>query len=201
MKKFLAIDTSSKYLTVIAFNEKPTVTFLPDCAMSHSVTLMDAIEDTLARANLTAAECDFFACSVGAGSFTGIRIGIATIKGFALAFQKPVLGVTSFECIAYTNAGRVFSVIDALHDHFYVCGFDEEKKVILPPCYLTKEQTLALQKEGKLLSFEDFSFETQKVNMAEGLLAAVIAKQNETKEVSSLTALYVRKSQAEETMG
>ena len=54
--------------------------FLPDCAMSHSVRLMETVDQLLKRANLRLDECDFFAAAVGAGSFTGIRIGISAVK-------------------------------------------------------------------------------------------------------------------------
>lgn len=201
MKKFLAIDTSSKYLTVVVFNEQPFVTFLPDCAMNHSVVLMDAIEETFQNAGIAAKDCDFFACSVGAGSFTGIRIGISCIKGFALTFQKPVLPVTSFESIAYNTQGNLFSVIDAMHGKYYVCGFDENKRVTKEPCYLSEEETLALRAEGKLCSFEALPFETEKADVCQGFLQAVLAKADQASAQESLTALYIRKSQAEEALG
>ena len=78
MKRYLAIDTSAEYLTVIAKNGETFVTFEPDCAMQHSVRLMDAVEETLAKAGMQPAECDFFCAVTGPGSFTGIRIGIST---------------------------------------------------------------------------------------------------------------------------
>lgn len=66
MKRYLAIDTSAGYLTVIAKNGETFVTFEPDCAMQHSVRLMDAVEETLAKAGLKPADCDFFCAVTGA---------------------------------------------------------------------------------------------------------------------------------------
>ncbi|MGN0822516.1 MAG: tRNA (adenosine(37)-N6)-threonylcarbamoyltransferase complex dimerization subunit type 1 TsaB, partial [Candidatus Gallimonas sp.] len=89
---FLAIDTSGKHLTVLAQKGEKTVSlFERDCALRHSVLVMDKIDEALSRADLRPAECDFFAAVVGPGSFTGIRIGISTVKGLCLACGKPAL--------------------------------------------------------------------------------------------------------------
>lgn len=102
--KFLAIDTSGKQLNVVAVNgERQIVSRRGDCAMQHSVLLMDEIDEALKAARLSPADCDFFACVAGPGSFTGIRIGIATVKGLCLACQKPALPLTSFDTIAYAD--------------------------------------------------------------------------------------------------
>lgn len=200
MKKFLAIDTSSKYLTVVVYKDRPYITFLPDCAMNHSTVLMDAVEETFEKADMKAEDCDFFAACVGAGSFTGIRIGLACVKGFAVAFNKPVLGVTSFESIAYNGQGNIFAVVDAMHGKYYVCGFDRDKKIIKDPCYITEEEVLALREQGELYSFEELPFPTVKADMSEGFLKAVLAKQEQAKGENTLSALYIRKSQAEEAL-
>ena len=107
--KYLAIDTSGNYLAVTAGKDGRTFcSCVPDCAMKHSVTLMGEVEKVLNEAELTLAECDFFAAVVGAGSFTGIRIGISAAKGFALACGKPTLAITSFDALAYNVLDKVF---------------------------------------------------------------------------------------------
>lgn len=196
MKKFLAIDTSSRYLTVIAFNEKPYITYMENCAMKHSVVLMDAVEETFEKAGMKPCDCDFFAACVGAGSFTGIRIGIACIKGFAVAFGKPTLPVTSFECIAYNAEEEVTAAIDAMHGKYYVCSFDRDKNVVFPPSYVPGEEVV---KMNNLYSFEELPFRCKRADMAQGLLNAVLRK-SERGEFGELSALYIRKSQAEENL-
>lgn len=58
---FLAVDTSSRYLTVLAVKgEKKVIRYLPDCALQHSVMLMDEIDKAFKEADLTPAECGFF---------------------------------------------------------------------------------------------------------------------------------------------
>ncbi|MBQ8319822.1 MAG: tRNA (adenosine(37)-N6)-threonylcarbamoyltransferase complex dimerization subunit type 1 TsaB [Clostridia bacterium] len=207
MKNFLAIDTSNDYLTVLAAKDgRFALSHLPDCAMRHSVTLMGEVDKVLKELSLKAEECDFFAASVGAGSFTGIRIGIAAAKGFCAATGKPSLPVTSFEIAAYNGIDggeKTLCLIDALHDAYYACGFDREKKVIFPPAYLEKEEVLALQREGYALRTLSRSLDLPKctlVDPVEGLKNAVLAKA-EKGEFAELIALYARKSSAEINLG
>ena len=75
---FLSLDTSGGYLTVVACkNGEFFSTYLPDCAMKQSSLIMGAVDETLKKADLELSACDFFGAVVGAGSFTGIRIGIS----------------------------------------------------------------------------------------------------------------------------
>ena len=150
---YLAIDTSGRYLTVIASADgKRSVRFLPDCALSHSVALMGEIENALNDVRIEAKDVDVFACSVGAGSFTGIRIGVSTVKAFAYAFHKKVLGVTTFDSLAYSIENRVkkLTLVSARHSNYYVCGYDEDGKISLPPKFMTADEIRAI-KDGYTL--------------------------------------------------
>lgn len=197
MTDFLAIDTSSKHLTVLAQKgEKTALRFIPDCAMRHSVELMGEIEKALEEVGLAPRECGFFAAVTGPGSFTGIRIGIATVKGFALATNKPLLGVTAFDLVAYNvTSENFYTIIDAAHSHYYVCGYGKDKKIILPPCYLSEEEVEKLN--YPLFGFEDIALKNYtKLNVKNCLYPAICGSiRNLTEDIS---ALYVRKSQAEE---
>ncbi len=212
--KFLAVDTANEYLCVVAYKDgKVATAFLPDSSMRHSTELMAQVEKALAECDLTLAECDFFSAVVGAGSFTGIRIGVSAVKGFCLACGKPSLPVTSFELSAYNgveSSEKTLCIVDALHDAYYACGFDGDKKVILQPAYLTEEEVLALVGEGYSLRAlkckDEWSIGVaQKADVvacspAEGLLNAVIAKA-EQGAFGELNAVYVRKSSAELNLG
>lgn len=197
MSKFLAIDTSSRYLTVLAVNgEERVLNYLPDCAMNHSVKLMGEIDRTLAEAKLEAGDCDFFAAVTGPGSFTGIRIGISAAKGFSLGAGKPLLAITSFELIAYNVADENFYVvIDAAHDHYYACGFGGDKRITLAPSYLSAAQVEELS--APLYGFEELPFENYtRLDAGKCLYAA--ADKLKGRLSDTMQALYVRKSQAEE---
>ncbi|MBQ8886015.1 MAG: tRNA (adenosine(37)-N6)-threonylcarbamoyltransferase complex dimerization subunit type 1 TsaB [Clostridia bacterium] len=205
MKNFLAVDTGSKYMTVLAVKDgKRTAIFEPDCSMRHSVKLMNAVDEVLKRADASLEDFDFFACVVGAGSFTGIRIGISTVKGFSSSTGKPTLPVTSFDLAAYNvkeargESGKILVLCDALHSAYYACGYDEQNRVILSPAYLTENEVLALKEEGFLLvSLEQVPMETRLVDPAEGLYKAAVALSEQVEKFGELNALYVRKSQAE----
>lgn len=210
MKNFLALDTSGNHLSVIACkNGKTQSVFLPDCAMKHAVSVMPAVEEALKKAELSLSECDFFAAVVGAGSFTGIRIGISAVKGFCLAFNKPALPITSFDLAAYNavdenSQKKILCLVDALHDSYYACGY-EEGKVVFPPAYLSEEEVLSLKNQGyalyacSQLPIEEKSSVTI-VDPCEGLQRATL-ELSKKESFGELTALYVRKSSAELNLG
>ena len=208
MCNFLAVDTSSDHLVVLAAKEgKVSSVYLPNCAMRHSVSIMPAVEEALKKADMRLEECDFFAAVVGAGSFTGIRIGISVVKGVCSAFGKPALPVTSFDVAAYNaldGEGKVLCLVNALHDCYYVCGY-ENGKVIYPPAYLTEEEVLALLAEGYTpvactgLPLEEKAA-VRKADPCKGFENAVVALAKEGR-FGELSALYVRKSSAELNLG
>ena len=196
MSNFLAIDTSSRHLTVLAVKgENVVLRYLSDCALKHSVVLMDEVDKALKEAELSPGECDFFSAVTGPGSFTGIRIGISTVKGFAVATGKPLVPVTAFELLAYNvEDDNFYVVIDAAHSHYYACGFDREKNIISEPCYLSEEET---QNLGRLYGFEQLTLKNyKKLDIEKCLYSAVLAKS--AFKSDRMDALYVRKSQAEE---
>ena len=201
---FLALDTSGGYLTVVAYkNGEVFSTYVPDCAMKQSTLVMGAVDETLKKANLTVKECDCFAAVVGAGSFTGIRIGISVAKGFALAYGKPTIPVTSFEVMAYDGLdGNTLCLVDALHGHYYACAFDGDTQTLAPVFWDEEEVTAyALQTQANLVSLTALEC-SEKVRIADpvhGLLCAVQAKA-EKGLFGELNALYVRKSSAEENL-
>lgn len=202
-KNFVAVDTSGSYLTVVVGKKGEFFSVsIPNCMMKHSVSVMPAVDEALQKANMKLEECDFFSAVVGAGSFTGIRIGISVVKGFCLAYNKPSLPITSFDVAAYNSLGerKTLCLVDALHDCYYACGY-EKGEVIFPPAYLTEEQVLSLVEEGySLCGVGNFPI-AEKVKLTscdpvEGLKNAVCAKA-EKGAFEELVALYVRKSSAE----
>ena len=196
---YIAVDTSGKHLALIAKKgEKIYEYFDTDCGVNHSVRLMPELERLLFRADMNISDADFFACVVGAGSFTGIRIGVSTVKALAFAAKKPVLRLTSFDTLSYNiDSGKVLAVIDAKHNGFYICPY--VNKIAGTAEYALKD---------RLADFKDYTFvsgekieglDTVVVSVAEGLKRAIEEKAGENSaDINSLTPLYVRKSQAEE---
>lgn len=196
--KFLGIDTSGRTLTVIASGAYEAIT-REDCNLRHSVRLMGAVDETLQRAELKLSDCDLIACVVGPGSFTGIRIGVAAVKGLCFASEKPALAVTSFEALAYAVLyEKKLALVDAGHDFYYACAFDGDK-IAVPPAYIPRAEAEALISRGyRPIAAEPLLIGAETVDAAAGLLNAVKALSRRAVPASELKALYLRKSSAEE---
>lgn len=196
---YLAIDTSGKHLTVLLeSNGKIYKRFEEDCGVKHSVSLMPAIEEIEKTSGIKLCDVNFIACVVGAGSFTGIRIGVSTVKALCFAYGKPALSVTSFDTLAYNVNESVLAVIDAGHGGYYVCGYANGVTDI-PPAYVTEAELLALKQGRRVVSFENIDkIGAEKVSLLDGLIAAVNAKKKELISPDEIIPLYIRKSQAEE---
>ena len=167
--------------------------------MKHSVVLMDKIAEAFSRAHMSAEECDFFAAVTGPGSFTGIRIGISTVKGLCFALQKPALSVTSFDCIAYNEeSAKRLALIDAGRGELYACGY-AGSGIAVGPAIVSFSQAEELVRGGFVpLSAEDIPFGAERADPCEGLIRAVLAKAGEAAPASGLRAFYMRRSSAEE---
>ncbi|NVL91033.1 MAG: tRNA (adenosine(37)-N6)-threonylcarbamoyltransferase complex dimerization subunit type 1 TsaB [Desulfobacterales bacterium] len=100
--KILGVDTSSRTGSVaVCENDTVLAEVAVTGAHTHAKRLMPAVDATLEMAGLSIADCDGFAVTTGPGSFTGLRIGISTVKGFGVATKKPVAGVSTLEALAY----------------------------------------------------------------------------------------------------
>ncbi len=198
---YIAIDTSSKNLIIVVCKDGEIFScFDKDCGVKHSDKIMVELEKLIEQSNLDLATLDFIACVTGAGSFTGIRIVISTVKALCYALNLSHLSVTAFDTLAYNKkSGKLLAVIDAGHDGFYVCGYNEGK-VEIEPCYVMKEELIELSKSYKILSQTQLKdIETELVNPLTGLINAIENKKHlVNNNVDNLIPLYVRKSQAEE---
>ncbi len=198
--KFLAIDTSQEYLSVVAKNgNKIASEYITDSPFKHSITLLDAVEKVLISVGLKINDLDFIGSVVGAGSFTGIRIGISTVKGFCAPQSIKALKITAFDTLAYTKTkGKYLAVIDAKHDNFYIAGY-LDGKICIEPKFVTKSELEDISKDYVLLSGTEIAgIKTEIVNPCDGLLNATIALKDNLIDASLLEPLYLRLAQAEE---
>lgn len=195
---YLVFDTSSKALSVLCKKDDTfTLVHQDDCALKHSILLMDTIDETLAKANAKISDLDYVGCVIGPGSFTGIRIGIATAKGFCLGAEKKPVAITAFELIAYTLSDEnVLALVDAGRGYFYACGYDKERNITFEAKYCSSEEVEGLRDRYTLASLESLSIPTIVVKGENGLAAAM--EQAIAQGKNELEALYLRKSQAEE---
>ncbi len=121
--KILGIDTSTDFLSVAIVSEDSIVLNLDYLShRRHSSELIPLINEALKRSSLSLKELDGFAVSIGPGSFTGLRIGVSTIKGLALSSKKPVIAVPTLDVIAQNAAyfpDIICPIIDARKDKIY----------------------------------------------------------------------------------
>jgi len=140
----LAIDTSlgpcsvaiSRGSTIVAEAEEPS-------AGKQSRVLVPMIEDTLKRAELAYKDLSAVACTIGPGGFTGIRVGLATARAIALAANKPLIGLTTLEVMAWSAQirGDVLAIIDAYRNQRYAQRFRANGSLIPQSDPLLVEET------------------------------------------------------------
>ena len=107
MMKVLAVDTATASCSVAVIDNSSVCAELTTRKkQTHSKHLMTSIDSVLKSADCRAGDLDGFAVTVGPGSFTGLRIGMATIKGLASAVDKPVVGVSTLETLAWQCSDR-----------------------------------------------------------------------------------------------
>ena len=121
--KILAIDTSSKFLN-IALGEDNFIIAEESHLLDrqHSALLVPKVKELLEKCNSNISDIDAFVIGLGPGSFTGLRIGVSSIKGFGIATKKPCVGVASIDALAMNAAvekATVVPVIDAKRGQVY----------------------------------------------------------------------------------
>lgn len=128
--KILAIEASAKAASVcITENGKILGEVFLNCGLTHSVTVMPSVEWLLKTTGLCLADIDRLAITHGPGSFTGLRIGMAAVKGLAFGADIPCCGVSTLECAAYgaKECGEIIcAVMDARAGQVYNALFRVE---------------------------------------------------------------------------
>lgn len=197
---YLGIDTSGDYLAVVARkDEREKLSFTRLAGVKHSQTLMDEVEKVVLELGAEISDFEVFSCVVGPGSFTGIRIGVATVKGLADALGKRVLGVTAFDAIAYTEReGKVLAIVDAKHGNYYAAGYNNGE-ISFPPRFVSSAELDELQKEYTLCAALPVEGLPVKVtDVACGLALATEERRFDSVTTEQLKPFYLRLSQAEE---
>lgn len=216
--KILAIDTSSSICSVaILENDNLIDKNELDDGKTHSENLMPLLDGVLNRNNLKPADIELIACCVGPGSFTGIRIGVASIKPIAEVLGIKVVSVMSLEALARIAEGKdtIVSLIDARNNQVYCGVFDKE--------YNPKEEFIAddineiievlkkyeniyfvgngaeLHKELLVTNLNNVEFSEDNKQSAENVGKIGYKKflENNLCTADSIMPVYLRKSQAE----
>ena len=129
----LGIDTSSKQSSVcVAIDDRILYTAVENTGATHSQNLMPLIDSALKICGITPGDIDLYAVTLGPGSFTGIRIGIAAVKGMAAYKNTPCVGVSSLKALAAAvrEEGIVVPAFDRRRRQIYACAVDGGKIII-----------------------------------------------------------------------
>ncbi len=154
--KILALDTSADTVSVALCSDGKTIcSFTGNVKKTHSGTLLPIVDGVLGYSGVKCPDIDAFAVSVGPGSFTGLRIGVATVKGLAFASDKPAIGVSTLMAMAYNFCDRegalVCPVINARRNEVYCAIFRISAGM---PIRITDDISYsAVELEERLLSF------------------------------------------------
>lgn len=156
--KILAVDSSAGAASAaVTENEKILSECFLNIGLTHSQTLMPMIEAALKNAGLTIHDIDMLAVTNGPGSFTGVRIGVAAIKGLAVGAELPCCGISTLEAMAQSFAGFTDCIIcgamDARRSQVYTALFRCENGEIKR---LTEDEAISIEQLGERLAvFEE----------------------------------------------
>jgi tRNA threonylcarbamoyladenosine biosynthesis protein TsaB len=119
----LAIECATQTVSIALLDqEKILVDLYLDAGRGHSEVLLPALEKLFLMTGLTTERIGLLVCTTGPGSFTGVRIGVSTIKGLALATGKPIVGVSTLEALAmtvYPSRRLICPILDARKNQVY----------------------------------------------------------------------------------
>ncbi len=221
--KILAVDSSAKTASVAVVDGK---TLISECfvnaGLTHSRTLMPMVDNALAQADMKIGDIDAFCVNAGPGSFTGIRIGVAAVKGLALFEDKPCADISTLEAAAYnfTDENCIVCVsMDARCNQVYTALFRCENSKVIRLCedkavsidslcdeLLQFDEKIYLAGDGAEICFNVFkdklpnavlAAENRRYQRAYG--AALAAANNEElfRNSAELAPVYLRLPQAE----
>lgn len=142
----LAIDTSGPVAGCAVMMGERVVHSVSMChGLTHSESIMPAVDEAMEASGLTCADIDVFAAVAGPGSFTGVRIGVCAAKGLAHAVDKPCVAIHALEALAmnfYGFDGLICPILDARRGQVYCALFDTRDGM---PVRAAEDDAVALQ--------------------------------------------------------
>ena len=221
--KILAIESSAKSACVAVTVEGHLISeCFVNASLTHSKTLMPMTDNALRQADMKIEDIDAFCVNTGPGSFTGIRIGVAAVKGLAMCENKPCAGISTLESIAYNFVDSdcvVCAAMDARCNQAYTALFEcrdgkvrrlcEDKAVLINELAdeISKIDSMVyLAGDGAELCFNSFkdilnnvrlSSENRRFQRAYGVALAAVNNKELFDDSSLLAPVYLRPPQAE----
>jgi tRNA threonylcarbamoyladenosine biosynthesis protein TsaB len=199
----LAIDTSGREGSLALVRGNVTAAevleLVPLTGRQFSAELIPQIAAALDRQGLSKRDVEAYAVVSGPGSFTGLRVGLATVKGLAEIFQRPIAAVSMLEAIAFTTmqSGKVIAAMDAGRGELYV----GEYEVTLEGASCTSEMLLSADQFNKLLDANPSAqLITPDLPIAEAARFHTQVKQVERPQADEIARISLRKIAAGDTV-
>jgi tRNA threonylcarbamoyl adenosine modification protein YeaZ len=155
--RLLAIDTALAACSAAIFDFDKGIIASETLPMvrGHAEALVPLIGRVVEAADIDYGALDRIAVTVGPGSFTGLRVGVAAARGIALATNKPCVGVTTLRALASPYAAAdikstVLAVIDARHSHLYFQGFDASGEPLDNPRIISIDELISSLPLGRI---------------------------------------------------
>jgi len=203
----LAADTSLPLLSVALLNDRTLLgAVVLEGKGSRNEKLLPAIDWLLAESGVGRAAIELFATTRGPGSFTGVRIGLATIQGLALALGRPVVAMSTHEAIALGEGAssdapadglaRIAVYDDAGRGELYLSLFEGHREIVAPRLATEREREELTRDAVLVLPVSEF---VQHANVAVGCArrALEIVARGEADGYRDVTPIYVRLAEAE----
>lgn len=222
--RVLSIDTATEAASCAVIEDNRLlgeITF--NFEKQHSVILMPIIDNLLSSLHMDISSIDGFIASKGPGSFTGLRIGMSTIKGLSFGAQKPFISVSTLDALAYNlaySSGIICPILDALRDNVYTALYTfegEELKKISDYMVISIDELINLVKNEESVHFigdgtakfrevlkenvKGSYFAPAHLNLARasslGELGSKLLSSGIYEDLNTSAPIYLRKSQAE----
>jgi tRNA threonylcarbamoyladenosine biosynthesis protein TsaB len=222
--KVLGIDTATSCGSIGVIDDDRVVSdYLLKSSVTHSERLLGSIEFVLKEARCALEDLDGWAISLGPGSFTGLRIGVSTVKGLAFATQKPVTGVPTLDALACQISPTPYlicPILDARKGEVYAAFYRYEKGDALnriSPYRAIRPEELVKEIVEKTIfigdgvrTYGDFlrdilpihaAFPSSPLHLLHGSIVAKLGvellRKGESLDLPTFTPIYVRRSEAE----
>lgn len=209
MRNILCLNTCFRSAEIIAVGERVEFERV-DANCKHSEHVLPEVEKVLERANLGVKDVDTLGVCVGPGSFTGIRIGVALVKGFGFSRDLPCVAFNSFEVIAeqyflnQKEAEEVVVVLDGLGGFVFVSKLGRGGEVLVEPTCMSLAEMAEFIKQNscEYVCHEDDKdkFALKSVELTKTAYINVLQRKllaGKTVSCAEISPLYLRKSQAE----
>lgn len=213
--KILAIDTTTKKAAVALKIDNNIYSQEVNNEITHSEKLLPLLDDVLNNANIELKDIDLFALTLGPGSFTGVRIGIATIKAIAKVTNKKIFGTTSLELLALDGISKstfkpqyLLSLMDAKNNRVYYNLYKYEDDKLVDCDFSGNDYTSSVMEKIKELNLKDLliTIDNNVSNIPNAISVTLDLKNIFNLDLNSnlydylnLDAMYYRKSEAERT--